>query len=405
MAWLEKRGNVYHVNFRIGQNKFKKSLRTRDEREAMQLLARVDRRIRLVEQGDLSIPEDAEITTYVVSDGRLENSARKKTRAIRTIGKLFQEFRESLNGDSLEENTKYTLGIHLSHIERVLGGNVSTRNLTVDQIQKYIDERFKQKGRRGRPISPVTIRKELASFRGVWSWAEPRGFVRGHFPNQGLRYPKANEKPPFQTLSEIERQVSRGGLTDVEECELWECLFLSIDEIQDVLKCVERSARQSFIFPMFVLAAHTGARRSELIRSQANDIDFDGQCVTIRERKRVKGKRSFRTVSLSPSCRDVMREWLKQTTGRFTFSQNGDPLTVDAATYHFRTTLDGAKWEKIRGWHMFRHSFISNCASKGVDQRIIDDWVGHQTDEMRRRYRHLFPNVQQKAIASVFGRK
>jgi hypothetical protein len=38
-----------------------------------------------------------------------------------------------------------------------------------------------------------------------------------------------------------------------------------------------------------------------------------------------------------------------------------------------------------------------------VDQRIIDDMVGHQTDEQRRRYRHLYPDVKQDAIRSVFG--
>ena len=31
----------------------------------------------------------------------------------------------------------------------------------------------------------------------------------------------------------------------------------------------------------------------------------------------------------------------------------------------------------------------------GVDQRLIDDWVGHTTEEMRRRYRHLIPSVQE----------
>ena len=39
----------------------------------------------------------------------------------------------------------------------------------------------------------------------------------------------------------------------------------------------------------------------------------------------------------------------------------------------------------------------------GVDQRLIDDWVGHTTEEMRRRYRHLIPSVQKQAIRSVFG--
>ena len=34
----------------------------------------------------------------------------------------------------------------------------------------------------------------------------------------------------------------------------------------------------------------------------------------------------------------------------------------DQASHHLDRTLAGTNWEKIRGWHIFRHSFISNCA-------------------------------------------
>ena len=81
----------------------------------------------------------------------------------------------------------------------------------------------------------------------------------------------------------------------------------------------------------------------------------------------------------------------------------GTPITRDEAHDHFKRTLAGSKWEKLRGWHVFRHSFCSNCAAKGIDQRIINAWVGHQTEEMVRRYRHLIPNQQQEAIRLVFG--
>ena len=37
----------------------------------------------------------------------------------------------------------------------------------------------------------------------------------------------------------------------------------------------------------------------------------------------------------------------------------------------------------------------------GVDQRIIDDFVGHQTDKQRRRYRYLYPSTQE-TIRTVF---
>jgi hypothetical protein len=34
---------------------------------------------------------------------------------------------------------------------------------------------------------------------------------------------------------------------------------------------------------------------------------------------------------------------------------------------------------------------------------VIDDLVGYSTDEQRRRYRHLYPDVKQKALQDVFG--
>ena len=79
------------------------------------------------------------------------------------------------------------------------------------------------------------------------------------------------------------------------------------------------------------------------------------------------------------------------------------PLTKDEAHDHLRRTLAGSKWGVLRGFHVLRHSFISCLAAAGVDQRIIDEFVGHQTDEQRRRYRHLVPDVKHKAVAEVFG--
>ena len=61
------------------------------------------------------------------------------------------------------------------------------------------------------------------------------------------------------------------------------------------------------------------------------------------------------------------------------------PVTVDESNDHFARTISGGKWEVIPGWHCFRHSFASNCAARGVDQRLINAWLGHQTEEMARR--------------------
>ena len=97
-----------------------------------------------------------------------------------------------------------------------------------------------------------------------------------------------------------------------------------------------------------------------------------------------------------------MADWLdRHPGGQYTITADGQsPLSKDAAHHHFRKTLQATKFSVVRGFHVFRHSMCSNLASKGVSQAIIDSIVGHQTEEMRRRYRHLFPKDRQTGSRS-----
>ena len=144
-----------------------------------------------------------------------------------TLSKLFQEYLGHLPDGAMESNSLYTAKIHMAHFERVLGKAFSVRGLSLDDLQGYVQQRGKEKGRRKGRVSPTTMRKELSSFSAVWSWARATNRVEGAFPNKGLRFPKTNEKPPFQTKEEIDRQIARGGLTENEQEALWDCLYLS----------------------------------------------------------------------------------------------------------------------------------------------------------------------------------
>lgn len=206
------------------------------------------------------------------------------------------------------------------------------------------------------------------------------------------------------TWEEIERRIDRGLLSEEEEYPLWECLYLTGEQIAEVLDHVKEAAKHPFIHAMFVFAAHTGARRSEILRSQIDDFKFDDGIVQIRAKKKSRDKRiTFRHVDMSPMLVKVMQDWCeKHPGGKYTIAapttmlrgkRRGPqtPLTPHEARDHFKRTLADSKWAKIRGFHVFRHSLASNLACAGVPEAIIDAWMGHQTEEMRRRYRHLFP--------------
>jgi integrase len=242
------------------------------------------------------------------------------------------------------------------------------------------------------------------------------GLVTGTFPHRGLKYPKTTEKPPFRTWDEIERQIQMGNLGTAEQRDLWDCLYLTPPQIEELLAFVKDHANHDFLYPMFVFAAHTGARRSEMLRALIADIDFIDETVLIREKKRARGQRTNRRVPLSAFLVEVLREWLKcHPGGQSLFCHSlevvrsrktrveYEPITRDESHDHFQRTVAGSKWKVLRGWHVLRHSFASDCAVAGVDQRFINAWMGHQTEEMVRRYQHLRPDKQREALALVFG--
>jgi site-specific recombinase XerD len=78
-------------------------------------------------------------------------------------------------------------------------------------------------------------------------------------------------------------------------------------------------------------------------------------------------------------------------------------LTENEAADHFSRTTQNSEWSVLSGWHVLRHSFASICASRGIDQRFINAWMGHQTLEQQKRYQHLFPQKQQDAIREAVG--
>ena len=401
MAWLEQRSGQFHLGIRIGARKVKRSLQTDDPQEAHDIAGRVERRMRLIKQGDLVPPDGADLFTFLVSDGKLVQPVNVSVGV--TLKELCTRYVNEMPAGTMEANTLYTIKIHLAHLRKILGDKFNVECLRFADLQRYVDERSKNAGRRGKTISAVTIRKELASFSGVWSWGIRMGLIEGIFPNKGLRFPKTQEKPPFQTWAEIEREIELGGLSEQEQAELWDGLYLTSAEIEQVLDFTKEHSPHPAVYPMFAIAAHTGARRSEILRSEVPDFDVQTRTVRFRELKRARGKRTMRTVPMSGRLCGVMESWLRRANGRFAFADGPKRLTISQAAHLFEQTLAGSKWAKIKGWHVFRHSFISNCASKGVDQRMIDAWSGHQTEEMRKRYRHLFPTVQREALQSVFG--
>lgn len=434
--------HIFHVIFRYRGKRIKRSLKTKSQDKANACKVTIQETIDLIERGRLKIPNGVDPVDFIFSDGQLIEPEKKPTITSqvngkaaplpgRTLQSLFDQFFASIPEGNLEDTTLDGMHKHKRHLLRILKPSFQVQSLTLPDLQRYVNTRAKEKTQfrvdktqqssgEDPPRTNVTgstIKKELVTLGTVWRWAESVPLVKGSFPRRGLRFPKTQEGPPFQTWEEIERQIEQNQLTGRDASLLWDALYLRRSEIDDLLDYVKTAALYHFIHPMFVMAAHTGARRSELLRSRRADFNFDADMITLHERKRVRGELTTRRVPMSPTLRAALLDWFSNhhpggplafchsdpVRRSRTHTSRQSPVTPDQAHDHFQRTLKSSKWEKVRGWHCFRHSFISNLACEGIDQRLIDEFAGHTTEQMRRRYRHLFPDVKQAAIEKVFG--
>jgi len=437
VASLELRNKTYRVVFMFRGRKYGYSLDTDNPSVAEGLRGGVEKTLMLVGQGALEFPAGADVVSFVRNGGKVVQAAPPP--APLTLAQLKEKYLEAQGQGAMEANSLATVRMHLGHFEKTLGGRFAVRNLAAADLQRHVAERRKKK-HRGKALSPVTLRKEMASFRACWNWAVLQDLLSGAFPSRGLVYPKADEKPPFMTRAEVEARLPAAA-NDAERAELWDALYLTREELPRLLAHVEERATHPWLHPLVAFVAYTGCRRSEAIRALVTDVDLAGGTVLVREKKRSRKQRTTRRVPLTAALAATLKGWLAvhpggpalfchqgvvarskkrgETTGH---KGKGRPtslrgrmqpvrkrdvaavgaLTRDEVHDHLRRVLAGSEWEVLPGFHALRHSFISACASKAIDQRLIDTWVGHSTEEQRRRYRHLYPSVQQAAIGAVF---
>lgn len=397
----------FRIRFRYDGRNIQRSLKTSNRRRAGALCQQVEETLDLIDRGRIEIPCGVDPIAFILAGGKVVQQ-NKPSKSI-GLSKLFETYLERMPKGRKEESTLLSERIHVKHLKKHLGANRTVQTLTKAILQTYVEKRLKEKWR-GKPITPETVRNELVTLRILWNWGVKEGLLAGVSPVKDVEFPLADEKLPFMTRQEIEEVIERGGLTTDAEEGLWEALYLHVNEVRQALESIRESARHPFIYPMMVFVAHTGCRRSEMVRSRIEDVDFKSKTIMLREKKKSRSKAiTYRRVDMSPLLYDVMANWVaNHPGGQSTFAQlrlsgEATPITVNQAHYHLEKTLEKTEWKIIRGFHVFRHSFASNLAAAGVDQRVIDEFMGHQTEEMRRRYRHLFPAVRQAAIASVFG--
>ena len=179
---------------------------------------------------------------------------------------MIQRYQQSLPDSEQGKQHNRDRELHCKHLLRILGKQVAVQTLTTADVQRYCDQRSQEKG-------PGAARCVRRPSRRKWTRCASSGIGPSRSatlpagPIKGIKLGKATEQLPFRTWDEIERTIGRGGLSAVEQTRFMGLPIL--DQFRKSAKFWKPSgeSRHPFLYPMFVFAAHTGARRSEMMRS------------------------------------------------------------------------------------------------------------------------------------------
>jgi len=184
--------------------------------------------------------------------------------------------------------------------------------------------------------------------------------------------------------------------------------YLSREEVTAILTAPDRntwSGDRDAV--MLATMYNTGARVSEIIRLNVEDVEF-GPTATVR----IHGKgRKERVVPLWKSTRQQLTDWLRRTRttiGSPLFpSRRGERLTrvgvrsrLDAAATIARQTCTSLRNRRVFP-HLIRHSTAMHLLQSGVDITVIALWLGHESTATTHMYVEADLSMKKRAIDKI----
>jgi len=293
-----------------------------------------------------------------------------RARTTATVGDLLEEWLAHATASFSPKCVRETRGVLDRNLLPFLG-SVPLSKLGAADLDRFYRRLAERGGRAGRPLSASTIRRthgilHRALGQGVrWGWLGQNPASSASPP----RVPTPDIRPP--SPGQLARLFARAKETDAD------------------------------LADFILLAAATGARRSELVALRWSDIDLDVSRLSV-SRGVVAGPAGLvekdtkthaaRRVCLDATCRDALRAHRARADERavfcgfalspsaFVFSAEVDgsaPWYPDSASRAFSRLCRHSGLEGVR-LHDLRHYVATRLLSSGVDVRTVAGRLGHR---------------------------
>ena len=285
-----------------------------------------------------------------------------------------------------------TLASYRSAIEHHLVphiGAIRLQNLGPRDINRLYEILAERGSQTGGPLSPKTIRNAHAVLRRALEDATKWEMIR--------RNPASVASPPAATRRPQVPGPWRGH------------------EVRTFLESVRGGEFEA----LWILAATTGMRRSELLGLRHSDINLAAARLSVLQTVvlvngqptigQPKTKRSARRVHLTGRAVEALEEHMTlQSRGepepgsRLVFARSeGQPLRPGWVTVRFTKLSLMAGLRHIR-FHDLRHTWATLALEAGINVKVVSEQLGHANVSITLdTYSHVLPNIQADAVDRV----
>ena len=268
-------------------------------------------------------------------------------------------------------------------------GAIRLQDLGPRDINRLYETLAERGSQTGRPLSPKTIRNAHVVLRRALEDAVKWEIIR--------RNPASVATPPATTRRPQVPGPWRGH------------------EVRTFLE----SVRGDDLEALWVLAATTGMRRSELLGLRHSDINLvAGRLSVLQTVVLVSGqptigqpktKRSARRVHLTGRAVEALKAYMAAQAGgepepgsRLVFTRSeGQPLRPGWVTARFTQLSRRAGLRHIR-FHDLRHTFATIALEAGINPKVVSEQLGHANVSITLdTYSHVIPALQADAVDRV----
>jgi integrase len=257
-------------------------------------------------------------------------------------------------------------------------GTKPVEQISPEDVERFIAAKLKD----GR--SPKSVVNWINFLQAILGYAQKRRWIVGENPCKLVDKPRVTGTDP-----------------DIH--------FLEPEEVGALIKAVPDDDLGRVERVLYLVAAHTGLRQSEVLALRWRDIDWPAIRVRVRQRyvrgnfDTPKSRRSSRSVPLTDRVAAELERLFQASAYQaddalvFGHPTLGTPLDASKVLKRFKDALEAAEVRALR-FHDLRHTFAVRCAAAGVPMRTLMEWMGHRDFKTTLIYADYAPSAHEAAL-------